>query len=275
MQPTPETQPPLRLGLLGPILDDLEAEALRNAAFTGMKFNPSTTQEWDSGNGDTVSGIVMVSGSGEHQPSLRQHDAVSPRSLSEKSTTLPSGRSIGIPDFDRRLKFKAADPFEGRKFHNGPRGKLAGESRRSESPSQVLISEPVGFGRSSFGHASVDIDGESYSFGPYGMHVSPSSEYIERNNFRDGLGLILKLTDEEKNRLAACLKRPQGSYSWARNNCTDPIERCLAEAGYNVGDSWTPDGLGGSVLESPELVSYSKQYPASTVPSVWRAPWAK
>ena len=105
---------------------------------------------------------------------------------------------------------------------------------------EVVSWEPRGWGASSFGHASISVNGTSYSFGHGGMTVESDQSYFGRNNFRDGFGQPIDLTPKQEAELVQCLKSDQGEYSAIYNNCTDPIERCLAAIGYPIGDSTVP-----------------------------------
>lgn len=68
---------------------------------------------------------------------------------------------------------------------------------------EVTIWHPVGLGNSSFGHVSTDINGTVYSFGKGGMWEGPASEYYDKNDFRDGQGVIVPLTPMQEIRLLA------------------------------------------------------------------------
>jgi len=143
--------------------------------------------------------------------------------------------------------------------------------------SGVIIWEPVGWGESSFGHASAYINGKSYSFGPNGMDIRSLDEYLGKNAFREGYGFPLNLSSQQEQQFGSCLSGSQGGYSWFNNSCTDPIERCLNGMGYGVGNSLTPMGLGESIEENPKLYSPGSwnDYPASRPAQGSDAPWAK
>ena len=104
---------------------------------------------------------------------------------------------------------------------------------------EVIFWEPVGNGASSFGHVSVRIDGTSYSFGPTGMAIMPSSDYVGRNGFRDGHGYILNLSPEAEGQLRASLSASPGKYSSGGNNCTTPVQLGLWGGTY----TYLPRGL--------------------------------
>ena len=59
--------------------------------------------------------------------------------------------------------------------------------------SGVTIWQPVGWGESSYGYVSTDINGITYSFGPKGMAILPSKDYLEKHSFRDGMKVLLNL----------------------------------------------------------------------------------
>jgi uncharacterized protein RhaS with RHS repeats len=70
---------------------------------------------------------------------------------------------------------------------------------------EVTIWHPVGWGGSSFGHVSADVNGATFSYGPHGMSTSSYSEYNTKNSFRDGMGVLIDLTPEQEAKLKACL----------------------------------------------------------------------
>jgi RHS repeat-associated protein len=115
---------------------------------------------------------------------------------------------------------------------------------------EVIFWEPVGHAASSFGHVSIAINGNSYSWGPAGMDKESQASYVARNRkFRSGRGVVLGLDVQQEFALENYLKAYSGRYKALSNNCTDPIEHGLAEVGArdpNL-DSLLPTGLARSL----------------------------
>ena len=138
----------------------------------------------------------------------------------------------------------------------------------------VVIWQPVGFGASSFGHVSTDINGTTYSFGPSGMSVMPTSDYIARNGFRNGMAVGINLTPQQEAAVNACMSKPQGSYSVSGNNCGSPIQNCLKQVGIDTGNQTLPVSLGNRLLDMDVGNSFT-EYPVSRPSNGWSAPWAR
>ena len=68
----------------------------------------------------------------------------------------------------------------------------AQDSKRIRSSTKSMALTPM-----VFGHAAVDINGTTYSYGQSGMSVLSTYNYLERNDFRNTKGLVLNLTPEE------------------------------------------------------------------------------
>jgi RHS repeat-associated protein len=156
---------------------------------------------------------------------------------------------------------------------------------------EVIVWEPVGRGSSSFGHVSTIANGKNYSWGTGGWDTNKDpASYIDKNrDFRSGIGVKIKMTQDQENRFEACLKRHGGSYNLGTNNCGTPSQNCLREVGindfYNYRDATLgingnyvfPVDLGNGLLSSPSA-GPAINYPAKNEPSVLerltRAPWA-
>jgi RHS repeat-associated protein len=131
----------------------------------------------------------------------------------------------------------------------------------------VIIWNPVGYGESSLGHASIDIDGTTYSYGPNGMTIVPSDQYDARNEvFRNGLGDDLDLTPDQENNLRNYLKSYRRKYHALTNNCIAPIREGLKSVGINLASPvdpyillpplvWTPSDLEWALEHTNNLVS--------------------
>lgn len=139
---------------------------------------------------------------------------------------------------------------------------------------QVIIWGGAGWGASSFGHASVVINGTSYSFAPGGMDIRSAASYIARQSFRWGFGLDIALTPGQEQLLEEYLRRYSAEYSFPRNACTTPIRRGLDNLGINFSRGRIdPVGLGLDLLKSGKVVDVDIYAP--TKPAVGTsAPWA-
>jgi RHS repeat-associated protein len=127
---------------------------------------------------------------------------------------------------------------------------------------EVIIWEPVGHGKSAFGHVSVNLNGTSYSFSPNGMDIRPADEFAKRNNFREGIGSVLTITSAQEAILLDSLKNP-GEYGRIFNNCVNPVQKGLKAAGVNVGTSLFPVSLGNELIDSSAVGSYNFYNPKS------------
>jgi uncharacterized protein RhaS with RHS repeats len=139
---------------------------------------------------------------------------------------------------------------------------------------EVIIWQPVGWGGSSFGHVSTNLNGTTYSYGPQGMSVMPTADYLSRNSFRDGVGAVLNLTPSQEASVQACLNESQGDYSSVNNNCGSPIQRCLNRLGITSFRDLLPVSFGNS-LSNSGLVSGYNLYNATRSSNGSSAPWAR
>ncbi|MBF0526565.1 MAG: RHS repeat-associated core domain-containing protein [Deltaproteobacteria bacterium] len=125
---------------------------------------------------------------------------------------------------------------------------------------EVMVWAPVGSGKSAFGHVSVDIDGTSYSFGPHGLDVRPIDDYMNLNNFRSGVGAVLDLTPEQEAILKNAVENP-GDYRRIGNNCANPVQNGLRDAGVDIGTSVFPISFLADLMNSGCVTKYNF-YPA-------------
>ncbi|MDY0212235.1 MAG: RHS repeat-associated core domain-containing protein [Desulfuromonadaceae bacterium] len=139
--------------------------------------------------------------------------------------------------------------------------------------SEIVVWQPVGWGQSSFGHVSTNINGTTYSYGQKGMTILLTSEYLGRNSFREGIGSVLSLTSDQEARLQACMNGNQDDYSSTSNNCGSPIQGCLNKLGFNFSNLF-PVSLGKDLIDSG-LVNQFNFYPAITPANGSSAPWTK
>lgn len=130
---------------------------------------------------------------------------------------------------------------------------------------ELFVFQPVGDGKSSFGHVAIEINGLLYSWTPSGLHLTTKADYLKENDFRDGIGYPLRLTDSEADKLESYFIRYANvaHYNPALANCTDPIEQGLESLGYDVGLTVVPAQLQQALFAS-ELASSDRStfYPA-------------
>ncbi len=137
----------------------------------------------------------------------------------------------------------------------------------------VTIWQPVGWGESSFGHVSTDVNGTTYSFGPGGMTVMPTVDYVKKNSFRDGEEVLIKLMPDQEAKLEQCLSKPRDKYNFATNNCGTPVQDCLKGMGVDTGNQIMPVSLGNQLLDM-SIFNGVKSYPARIPSNGGSAPWA-
>jgi len=125
---------------------------------------------------------------------------------------------------------------------------------------EVISFQPVGSGASSFGHIAYNDNGTIYSYGTSGMWIGSFELYMEKNNFRNALGVILRLTPQQENEIRQCLQKNNGNYGYLTNNCGDPLENCLEKQGFNLGINVTPAGL-LKALDNGGYIENSNFYP--------------
>ncbi|WP_428240557.1 RHS repeat-associated core domain-containing protein [Gynuella sp.] len=140
---------------------------------------------------------------------------------------------------------------------------------------EVTIWHPVGWGASSFGHVSTDINGTVYSYGQHGMWSGSAETYYGKNDFRDGQGVVLPLTDYQELQLEQCLMSDHGNYSAFTNNCGSPVQDCLSELGVDTGNAMFPVNLGNNLIDIGATVDNMTQHPASDPSTEASAPWAR
>ena len=138
----------------------------------------------------------------------------------------------------------------------------------------VYVWQPVGWGGSSFGHVSTDINGTTYSYGPSGMTILPTSDYLSKNSFRDGTGVTLNIDSQQEKSLQVCLSKPQGNYSALTNNCGTPVQSCLKDQGIDTRNQTLPVSLGNKLLDMG-IVNGVQNSPATTPANGSSAPWAR
>ncbi|MEJ9413760.1 RHS repeat-associated core domain-containing protein [Gallibacterium anatis] len=161
--------------------------------------------------------------------------------------------------------FRYYEPNIGRFTQLDPIGLAGGENlyrfeatvQNSVDPlglhTEIIIWEPVGYGSSSFGHISSNVNGVNYSWGPNGWESEKSAaSYAEKQaKFRSGVGIPLNLTKEQEEKLISCYSKGRKKYQFLVNNCGDPHEGCLTEAlGKRLSTSIRPVSIGFDYLNS-------------------------
>lgn len=139
---------------------------------------------------------------------------------------------------------------------------------------EVVFWEPVGYGASSFGHVSIIVNGESFSWGPSGVDIRAGVDYLAMNQqFRSGRGLLLDLSPQEEDELRMQFAAMAGqSYSALKNNCTDPVERGLSSAGRRdpVLNALLPTGVARSLND----LAIGQTYYPGPARSPFGPPWS-
>jgi hypothetical protein len=99
----------------------------------------------------------------------------------------------------------------------------------------ILIS-----GGSQWGHAAIDIDGRTYSQSHSGYVVLERNSYLDRNiKFREVVGLVLRVSSDEKSKIKAELDRrvaAQKPYSLTDNSCSTNVAEVLETIGVLAHD---------------------------------------
>lgn len=139
---------------------------------------------------------------------------------------------------------------------------------------EVVIWQPTGWGRSSFGHVSVNINGTTYSFEPAGMRIMPTTNYLAKNAFREGVGKVLNITPEQEATLNNFLKNYNKGYGRLTNNCGDPIESGLENLGYGLGTILFPVSFGNTLMDLNMVNNYNF-YQATQPKNGTSAPWTR
>lgn len=193
-------------------------------------------------------------------------------------------------DGEAGLKYninRSFDAASGRYLQSDPTGLLGGTSTFSYTLGNplrwsdllglltgVTIWQPVGWGESSFGHVTVEMKGYTYSFGPKGMTIIPTEEYLAKNTFRDGMEVTLNLSPHQEDVLQTSLSLPQGNYSVTGNNCGSPLQRGLKALGIDTGNQMLPVSLGNKLLDM-QITNGVQDHPASAPSNGVNAPWAR
>jgi RHS repeat-associated protein len=144
---------------------------------------------------------------------------------------------------------------------------VGGQPTRYTDPlglyTEVIVWSGVGKWESQFGHISTNLNGQSYSWGPGGwdkQYPSAADYAARQQQFRDGRGYVLNLTPQEEAAFKKCLDAHGGGYHFLQNNCGTPPQECLPPRLGLPGGTWSPNGLGNDLGNSPGLTG-TKNYP--------------
>ncbi|MCY1047444.1 hypothetical protein OV208_39465 [Corallococcus sp. bb12-1] len=144
---------------------------------------------------------------------------------------------------------------------------------------EVIFWSAAGWGASSFGHVSTRVNGTSYSWGPGGMTVNAFSDYLGKNGFRNGTGVVLPLTPQQEADFEASLVafgKANGpkDYNFLSKNCTHPSQEALGAAtGWALSGHSTSPFDYATTLILGGMMSGNNHYPASVPPTGSTAPW--
>ena len=126
---------------------------------------------------------------------------------------------------------------------------------------EILVHEPTGWGRSSFGHVATRIGNTVYSFGPNGMDILDADEYMAKNDFRSAVGTVLNLSEAETRSFENYLANYDSDYNSFYRNCGSPVASGLTSIGRGIGGvNVLPVSLGNALLNSG-MVSRTRFYP--------------
>ena len=135
---------------------------------------------------------------------------------------------------------------------------------------EIIVWDPVGRGKSAFGHVSTDINGDNFSFGPHQWDSTyPKAEdYIRRNlDFRGGTGYVLNLTAIQEATFRTCLMNATQPYHRTRNNCGHPPQKCMNDVGIDIGDPATLPVSLGQTLRGLKILKTTIRYQGPPVPA--------
>ncbi len=98
---------------------------------------------------------------------------------------------------------------------------------------EIITFDPVGKGKSSFGHTAINLNGMIYSFGEKGWFVELTSTYMVRNSFRNATGQELNLTTEQEQQLEQAIKNDMAKnpvWDMPHSTCSTKARDMLEEA---------------------------------------------
>lgn len=104
---------------------------------------------------------------------------------------------------------------------------------------EIIIWDPLLHPGSIFGHVSIDLNGDNWSFGPtdggsWDTKYPSASDYKKRQQeglHRGGMGYVLNATLKQEAKLKDCLQAAPTKYSTISNNCGTAAQACLRKAG--------------------------------------------
>ncbi|WP_197685558.1 hypothetical protein [Achromobacter sp. MFA1 R4] len=105
---------------------------------------------------------------------------------------------------------------------------------------EILVSDGrfVSMG-SQWGHVAIDVGGTVYSRGHADYYVMPRATYLERNSFRETVGLVLEMSAKEVAVIASELRRRvalKTPYDLVGNSCSTNVADVLEKVGVLAHD---------------------------------------
>ena len=180
------------------------------------------------------------------------------------TTTTTTGESSSVINAERNADLRSNSPrapaAESSKPVDAKTSKNDGKSRDNEKKKnsiveqkktaiEVLVHEPVGWVRSSFGHIGVRVNDKVYSFGQSGMNIIDFDNYMSNNSFRSTVGLEINLSGKEAQYVENYLANYKEQYTYIRN-CTTPITSALSIAGHEIETHLLPVSLAETLVDS-------------------------
>lgn len=157
-----------------------------------------------------------------------------------------------------------------------PRADNSAKSINTDSTTvEVIVSDGRAISRGSqWGHVALEIDGTVYGMSHDGYDIRPKGTYIENNAFRDSIGVVLRVSPSEKEKMKSELERRKSlrkAYDVVSNSCSTNVADVLESVGILAHDPrffFAPSSTAGVapkelltfVLRSKRVVK-TNQYP--------------
>lgn len=105
---------------------------------------------------------------------------------------------------------------------------------------EVIVSDGRLISRGSqWGHVAMDIDGIVYGMSHNGYDRRARSNYLDANSYRDSIGVVLRVSLAEKEKMRVELERRRaigGSYNVVANSCSTNVADVLESIGILAHD---------------------------------------